>query len=72
MAGHETTASTVAWLLQDLSLHPEEQSLLREEISERRRLCTTQELEASDYDSMPMLNAAIKVCCQVYISQLLY
>lgn len=61
LAGHETTGNTVSWLLHDLSLHPKEQSLLRDEIPEQRRRAGGKELEAADYDAMPRLNAAIKV-----------
>lgn len=69
IAGHETTATTSGWLLHELSLHPSDQARLRDEIFERRGLAQGKEFEASDYDSMPILNAIIKVrpflSCQI-------
>ncbi|KAK0245095.1 cytochrome P450 [Armillaria nabsnona] len=49
VAGHETTGTTAGWLLYELSVHPEHQSILREELRQYK-----------DYDSMPFMNAAIK------------
>ncbi|SJL11721.1 uncharacterized protein ARMOST_15129 [Armillaria ostoyae] len=49
VAGHETTGTTVAWMLYELSVHPEHQSIIREELKQFK-----------DYDSMPFMNAAIK------------
>ncbi|KAG7440274.1 cytochrome P450 [Guyanagaster necrorhizus] len=49
LAGHETTGTTVAWLLYELAIHPDHQSIIREELKQFK-----------DYDSMPFMNAAIK------------
>ncbi|KAF8901275.1 cytochrome P450 [Mucidula mucida] len=57
-AGHDTTANTLAWLLYELSRHPEDQDKIRREISQVRP--DTGVLTSSDYDAMPWLNASIK------------
>ncbi len=54
-AGHDTTAAAVGWLLYELSAHPSDQVNIREEI------LRTSALSLGDYNSMPLLNAAIKV-----------
>ncbi|KAK0442282.1 PAH-inducible cytochrome P450 monooxygenase PC-PAH 4 [Desarmillaria tabescens] len=51
IAGHETTATTLSWLLYELAAHPEHQSIIREEVKHSYH---------NDYDSLPFLNAAIK------------
>ncbi|PBK89446.1 cytochrome P450 [Armillaria gallica] len=51
LAGHETTASTLSWLLYELAAHPEHQSIIREEVKHSYH---------DDYDSLPFMNAAIK------------
>ncbi|KAK0227783.1 cytochrome P450 [Armillaria fumosa] len=59
VGGHETTATTVAWILYELSLHPFIQNQIREEISQRREHCRG-DLDTDDYDSLSLLNAVIK------------
>ncbi|KAK0478581.1 cytochrome P450 [Armillaria luteobubalina] len=59
LAGHDTTATTMAWLLYELSRHPEDQVKVREEIA-KTKSSTPGPLNSSDYDSMPLLNAVIK------------
>ncbi|KAK0197815.1 cytochrome P450 [Armillaria mellea] len=51
LAGHETTATTLSWLLYELAAHPEHQSIVREEVKHSYH---------DDYDSLPFLNAVIK------------
>ncbi|SJL11719.1 uncharacterized protein ARMOST_15127 [Armillaria ostoyae] len=51
IAGHETTATTMSWLLYELAAHPEHQSIIREELKQSYH---------NDYDSLPFFNAAIK------------
>ncbi|KAK0245075.1 cytochrome P450 [Armillaria nabsnona] len=51
LAGHETSASTLSWLLYELAAHPEHQAIIREEVKHSYH---------DDYDSLPFLNAAIK------------
>ncbi|KAK0495222.1 cytochrome P450 [Armillaria luteobubalina] len=61
LAGHETTASTLTWLLYELCNHPEQQNRIRQEIAEvRARVGAEGELCSTDYDSMPFMNAVIK------------
>ncbi|KAK0479644.1 cytochrome P450 [Armillaria novae-zelandiae] len=59
LAGHDTTATTIAWLLYELSRHPEDQAKVREEIA-MTKSGASGPLKSSDYDSMPLLNAVIK------------
>lgn len=60
-AGHETSASTLSWLLYELSKHPEQQERIRQEIAEvRSRYPERGELTSQDYDSMKYANAVIK------------
>ncbi|KAK0187584.1 cytochrome P450 [Armillaria mellea] len=59
IAGHDTTATTMAWLLYELSLHPEDQAKIREEIAQTK-LNAQGALSSNDYDSMVWLNACIK------------
>ncbi|KAK0463410.1 cytochrome P450 [Armillaria novae-zelandiae] len=54
--GHDTTSNTIAWLLYEISCHPDVQLRIRHEISKMRE----RDPSSSDYDSMPILNAAIK------------
>ncbi|KAG7453207.1 cytochrome P450 [Guyanagaster necrorhizus] len=59
LAGHDTTANTMAWLLYELSRHPDDQAKIREEIA-IAKANAPRSLTSSDYDSMPWLNATIK------------
>ncbi len=59
IAGHETTATTLGWLLYELAAHPEDQNKIREEISQGR--LQNGKLSSTEYDSMTFLNATIKV-----------
>ncbi|KAK0506722.1 cytochrome P450 [Armillaria luteobubalina] len=51
VAGHDTTATTLSWMLYELAAHPEHQLIIREELRQSHR---------NDYDALPFLNAAIK------------
>ncbi len=65
LAGHETTASTVSWMLLELARHPEYQTRLREEIRARREVVQARgdtRFTIDDLESMTLLNNAIKVC----------
>ncbi|THU80132.1 cytochrome P450 [Dendrothele bispora CBS 962.96] len=72
LAGHETTASSTAWILYELSRHPENQKRIREEFAEvrRKKQEAGQEGEEAfspnDYDSMPFFNAVIKEGLRLY------
>ncbi|KAF8901591.1 cytochrome P450, partial [Mucidula mucida] len=61
-AGHDTSAGAVAWLLYELARHPEDQERVRSEVSvaSRQKTLAGQKFDATDYDSMPFLNAVIK------------
>ncbi|KAK0455304.1 cytochrome P450 [Desarmillaria tabescens] len=58
-AGHDTTATMMAWLLYELSRHPEDQAKVREEIA-MTKLNAPGPLTSGNYNSMPLLNAVIK------------
>jgi len=59
VAGRDTTSSTIAWLLYDLSRHPDVQTKVREEISIAKSKAPGA-LTWDDYDAMAWLNAVIK------------
>ncbi|PBL04613.1 PAH-inducible cytochrome P450 monooxygenase PC-PAH 1 [Armillaria gallica] len=59
LAGRNTTAGVLAWLLYDLSRHPEIQTKVREEISTAKSNAP-RALTWDDYDAMVWLNAVIK------------
>ena len=64
VAGHETTASSLTWALYGLSLDPNFQRELRDEIKATRARAVQRgnaELTAADLDSMRLLNAVLKV-----------
>ncbi|KAK0442246.1 cytochrome P450 [Desarmillaria tabescens] len=48
-AEHETSSTSISWLLYELAVHPEYQSRIRAELK-----------QSNDYNSMPFLDAAIK------------
>lgn len=54
VAGHDTTATALAWLLYELAHHPENQSKLREELK------TANISEPTSLRGLPFLNAVIK------------
>ncbi|KAK0218533.1 cytochrome P450 [Armillaria nabsnona] len=59
VTGHDTTASAIAWLLYELSRHPEIQTKVREEIAIAKSKAPGA-LTWEDYDAMAWLNAVIK------------
>jgi hypothetical protein len=62
MAGHDTTASTMAFILWELGKHPEDQERVRHEVATVLSNETNEAISSSDYDGMVYLNAVIKVC----------
>ena len=66
LAGHETTANTLTWMLWELANHPDFQETLREEIREKRKEIALRESGADfsieDLEGMQFLQAVIKVC----------
>ncbi|KAK7028112.1 hypothetical protein VNI00_014927 [Paramarasmius palmivorus] len=61
LAGHDTTAFSIAWFLYELAAHPEDQQKVYEEIKEARSRKSTEDFTVSDYESMTHLNAVMKV-----------
>ncbi len=61
LAGHETSASTLSWVLYELSRHPEDQARCRQEIAELRQRVGDVPFSTQDYDGLPFLNAILKV-----------
>lgn len=57
-AGFETTVTTLSWILFELATHPDEQRQLRDEIYSAQ---AANDAEAVKFDSLPFLNAVIKV-----------
>ncbi|KAL0072769.1 hypothetical protein AAF712_000532 [Marasmius tenuissimus] len=59
LAGHETSATSLTWVLYELARHPEVQKKLREEIraTEARNKAN---FSANDFDSMPYMAAVLK------------
>ncbi|KAI0340347.1 cytochrome P450 [Trametopsis cervina] len=65
LAGHETTANTLSWLLWELSKTPDYQVKLREEIRAKRSEIATKygggaDFKMEDLESMPFLQAMLK------------
>ena len=64
LAGHETTASTMNWVLWELSKDLEYQALCREEIARVRSEVIARgddDLTLTDLENMPYVTAIIKV-----------
>ena len=62
LAGHDTVASSLSWMLFDLARHPEDQRRIRAEIASfRAKTGGIGALTATDLDAMTFTTAAIKV-----------
>ncbi|KAL0066653.1 hypothetical protein AAF712_006256 [Marasmius tenuissimus] len=60
-AGHETSASSLNWILYELARHPEYQEKIYQEIKElREQTRNEQELSSRDVEGLTYLNAVIK------------
>ncbi|KAK0438952.1 cytochrome P450 [Armillaria borealis] len=55
VAASETTSTSISWLLYELAVHPEHQSIIRAELK-----------QSNDYDSLPFLNATIKESLRIH------
>ncbi|KAF7436931.1 hypothetical protein PC9H_003765 [Pleurotus ostreatus] len=67
LAGYETTALTLAWLLYELSKHPEDQKMMREEIRElRAKLPRGTEFTMLHLDSLTFTIACMKEVLRLY------
>jgi len=64
LAGHETSATSLCWVLFELARHPDVQSRLRKEIRDTEAAIHARgggsDFTASDLDGMPYLNAVLK------------
>jgi cytochrome P450 len=61
IAGHDTTASTVAWILWELAHDQDSQARFRDEIKKMKASKAEKTpFSSADYDSMAFLNAIIK------------
>ncbi|GJJ12932.1 hypothetical protein Clacol_007179 [Clathrus columnatus] len=60
IAGHDTTSSMLQWVFYELSLHPEVQAKIREEIKFTKAIKKVQELGASEFESMHYTMAVLK------------
>ncbi|MFD7664526.1 cytochrome P450 [Streptomyces sp. NPDC059788] len=63
LAGHETTATSLAFTLHLLARHPEEQTPVREEI---HAVLGGRDPEAADLDRLPRLTRALKEAMRLY------
>ncbi|MEV5596777.1 cytochrome P450 [Streptomyces sp. NPDC052496] len=63
LAGHETTATSLAFSLHLLARHPGEQALVREEID---TVLAGRDPEAADLDRLPRLTMALKEAMRLY------
>lgn len=64
LAGHDTTAVSITWLLWELSKHPEYQAKIREEIAAARALASARgdsDLSVTDLEGLTMMQAVLKV-----------
>ncbi|KAG0708103.1 cytochrome P450 [Suillus ampliporus] len=63
IAGHDTTSSTLTWMLYELSKHPEDQRRIRDEIKAARANAEVRgddDLLPRDFNNMAFTNAVIK------------
>ena len=64
IAGHDTIANTLSWLLYELSKHPKDQQRIRDEIRAAKAHVEARgddDLLPSDLNGMAFTNAVIKV-----------
>ena len=62
LAGHDSTAMSLSWLLYDLARHPEDQKRVREEVARVKAQSVTPDcLGIADFDGMTYTNAVIRV-----------
>ncbi|KIK68507.1 hypothetical protein GYMLUDRAFT_35941 [Collybiopsis luxurians FD-317 M1] len=67
LAGYQATASTLTWILHELSRHPKDQQTLWTEIDAiRTKRGHATMFTLNDYESMPYLNACIKEALRLH------
>ncbi|NXF42425.1 CP4FE hydroxylase, partial [Nyctibius bracteatus] len=59
-AGHDTTASALAWLLYNLAHHPHHQERCRQEVRELLKGKAKEEIEWEDLSHLPFITMCIK------------
>jgi cytochrome P450 len=70
LAGHDSTAMSLSWLLYDLARNPEDQKRVREEVAHVKAQSANPDcLGVADFDGMTYTNAVIRVC--VFLERLL-
>jgi cytochrome P450 len=63
LAGHDSTAMSLSWLLYDLARNPEDQKRVREEVARVKVQSANPDcLSVADFDGMTYTNAVIRVC----------
>lgn len=70
LAGHETSATSLCWVLLEIAKHPDVQKKLREEIRAMEQAIHARgdvDFTAADLDGMPYLSAVIKVSSTIYL-----
>ena len=74
LAGTDTTALTASWVLWELAKDPAFQDQVREEIKAARAQVTARgdaDFTIADLDSLTLLQAALKVCSQLELCDIL-
>ncbi|ESK91018.1 cytochrome p450 [Moniliophthora roreri MCA 2997] len=66
LAGHETSATSLSWVLYELARHSEVQQKLRDEIRAMERSRGGVKLTAADFDNMPYMAAVLKESLRVH------
>ncbi|KAF4568504.1 hypothetical protein EYR36_010516 [Pleurotus pulmonarius] len=67
LAGHDTVASSLSWMLYELAKHPDDQRRIREEIRAlRAQLPVDAAFTIADLDSLPYTNATIKEALRLH------
>ncbi|XP_045395060.1 cytochrome P450 4F2-like [Lemur catta] len=66
VAGHDTTASGLSWVLYNLAKHPEYQERCRQEVQELLRDREPKEIEWEDLAQLPFLTMCIKESLRLY------
>ncbi|KAJ8494561.1 hypothetical protein ONZ45_g13198 [Pleurotus djamor] len=67
VAGHETTASSLSWMLYELSRHPDDQKRVREEMRQMRQTLPHGEaFSLANLESLQFTNAVIKEALRLH------
>jgi cytochrome P450 len=69
LAGHETSATSLCWVLLELAKNPDVQAKLRDEIRATEQAIAARgasDISANDLENMPYLNAVIKESMRVH------